>query len=78
MCNAWEVTDEDVAIVLFRNHLDLDPAQLFDDHFAGNTENCSRVEWAALGYSDIDEQCESALNEIEAILIEAGVIPAKS
>ena len=35
---------------------------------------CSRIEKAVLCYTDFDDQCDSALDEIETVLIELGVL----
>ena len=77
MSFAWEMTEEDVALVLARHDLDRSAVEVFDEHFVSNPDNTARVERAALAYLDFDEQADSALDEIEAILVEAGVIAAK-
>ena len=77
MSFAWEVTEEDVEIVLARNDLDRSAVEVFEEHFVSNPDNIARVERAALAYLDFDEQAGGALDEIESILIEAGVITAK-
>jgi hypothetical protein len=74
MSLAWEVTVDDIAIVLMRRNIDLDPDEVFDQHFAGDTCNSGRVEQAVLRFTDFDGQCDAALEEITAILIEVGVI----
>ena len=78
MSFAWELTDIDVAIVLARHDLDRRAVEVFEEHFVSNPDNTARVEQAALAYLDMDDQTESALDEIETILIEAGVFAAKS
>ena len=75
MSAAWEVTVDDIAILLMRKNIDADPDEVFDQHFAGDTCNCGRVEQAVLAHTDFDDQCDAALTEITAILIEVGVIP---
>jgi hypothetical protein len=74
MSVAWEVTVDDIAIVLMRKNIAADPDEVFDEHFAGDTEHCSRVELAVLHQTDFDDQCDAALEEITAILTEVGVI----
>lgn len=74
MSLAWEVTVEDIAIVLMRRSIDADPDEIFENHFVGDTEHCGRVERAVLVCTDFDAQCDAALNEIESILAEVGVI----
>jgi hypothetical protein len=74
MSVAWEVTVDDIAIVLMRKNIAADPDEVFDEHFAGDTCNCGRVERAVLVCTDFDDQCDAALAEIEAILTEVGVI----
>jgi hypothetical protein len=68
---------EDVAIVLMRRKIDTDPDDIFEEHFAGDTDNCGRVERAVLAFTDFDAQCDAALNEVTAILVEVGVIPGE-
>ena len=75
MSNAFEITADDVATVLRRHKLVNtcdDPLvdEVFDDL------DVDRVERAALWYTDLDDQTASALDEIENILIEEGVIDA--
>ena len=73
---AWEVTVDDVAIVLGRHAIQAGADWVFDDHFVGNTVNCVRVEHAALAATEFDLQCAAALEEIDLILTEVGIVPA--
>ena len=75
MSLAWEVSVDDIAIVLFRKMVTIDPDEVFDKVFVGDTEYCERVEQAALRHIDFDGQCDAALDEITSILKEVGVIP---
>lgn len=73
MSFAWEVSDEDVAIVLKRHGV-------YDSKTADRARDlcreveADRIEKAALAYNDFDEQVSSALDEIENILIEEGIV----
>jgi enamine deaminase RidA (YjgF/YER057c/UK114 family) len=60
--------------VLMRRNINADPDDIFDEHFAGDPDNCGRVEQAVLSHTDFDDQCDAALAEIEAILTEVGVM----
>ena len=77
MSLAWEVTVEDIAVVLMRQSIDADPNDIFEAHFVGDTEHCDRVEQAVLTCTDVYDQCDAAFDEIEAILVEVGVIPTE-
>jgi len=74
---AWEVTIEDVQNVLTEHGMSDDAEALLDLYFGAKPENDARVEKAVLRYSDFDDQVASALDEIEAILLEATVISQK-
>ena len=72
MSMAWEVTPDDVGTVLAAHKLDEDEDTIHDQHF--DDDACDRVENAILYHTDMDDQCEEGLAEIEDILIEAKVI----
>jgi hypothetical protein len=69
----WEVTVEDILIVLRRHKSRAFAYKVFDEYFVGNN-NQERVEKAVLCYVDFDFQCDAGLSEIENILMEAKVI----
>jgi hypothetical protein len=68
---------DDIAIVLMRKKIDADPDEIFETHFASDTDHSSRVEQAVLAFTDFDDQCDAALDEITTILIAVGVIPGE-
>lgn len=73
MSDAWEVSEDDVLLVLGRHHRRhkksiVKKAQELVE------ENDDRIENAALAYTDMDDQTSSSLNEIEAILRENGLV----
>lgn len=74
MTTAWETSDEDIDTVL-RAHNIQNPAA---NSKAASIiqEQADRVEKAALRYNEMDEQTCSALDEIEDILMENGIIPS--
>lgn len=73
MSLAWEVSDEDVGIVLKQHGVD--DLQLTDRALGlCRQAQAARVETAALAYDEMDNQASSALREIEAVLIEAGIL----
>lgn len=73
MSYAWEVTDEDIAVVLKRH-------SVYDSKTADRARDlcqdveADRIEKAALAYNDFEDQVSSALDEIEDILIEEGIV----
>jgi hypothetical protein len=79
MSLAWEITEDDVKVVLGL-HFDrwplpcvqIDAKAVFQQHF--DDAACDRVEKAVLCYTDFDDQSDAAMNEIEDILIEARII----
>lgn len=73
MTTAWEVTQDDVAIVLVAHGLTADQT-ILDRCEELMMEHADRIEKAALHYNDMDDQTTSALDEIENVLIEEGVI----
>lgn len=73
MSFAWEVSDEDIAIVLKSHGVD-DPQTADRAGDLCQHVEADRIENAALAYNDMDEQASSALDEIENILIEAGIV----
>lgn len=72
--HAWEVTDEDIATVLESHGSSLDADAIHQQSFIGNEPNIARVVKAALAYTEFDDQVTSALDEIEDILFEQGVL----
>lgn len=70
MSHAWEVTDEDVLIVLAR-HGQTD--KISEAVHAVEAE-VGRIEDAALAYDLMTDQVAGASNEIEDILLEEGVL----
>jgi hypothetical protein len=69
---AWEVTDDDIELVLQRHGKD-DP-DTFDKASQLLDGEDGRIEKAALAYTDFDDQTSSALDEIENILIENKIL----
>ena len=75
MNNAFEITADDVATVLLRHGMvNSYDEPLIEEMF--DALDVDRVERAALWYTDMEDQTASALDEIENILIEEGVIEA--
>jgi hypothetical protein len=73
MSTAFEITPDDVAAVLLRHgKMNSHDGSLVAEVFDGL--DLDRVEKAALCYTDLDDQTASALDEIENILIEEGVL----
>lgn len=64
---AFEVTVEDVQIVLDQMGLDDDAETVFDDEISLEAD---RIENAALAENDLDSQTTAAHNEIELIIKE--------
>ena len=75
--HAWEVTDEDIATVLESHGSSFDADEIYKQSFIGNEPNVARVVKAALAYTEFDDQMASALDEIEDILIEQGVLSSE-
>ena len=74
MSNAWEVTTDDIEQVLDAHGIkDCSIDEIFEEMVGSDFD---RVEKAVLYYTDFDDQVNSALDEIEDILIENGRIPA--
>lgn len=73
MSMAWELTEDDVELVLNRHGLGDDPEMLEKAQEALEGED-GRIEGAALAYTDFDDQTTSALDEIENILFENDVL----
>lgn len=71
MSMAWEVTVEDVEIVLERNGIIKTEEEISEIH---DGLDCDEVEDVVLSYTDFDEQCDAALDEIERQLKADGVI----
>lgn len=75
---AFEVTAEDVRL-LMRNRntpVSIEQAQeLFEKYVSPHAGRGGRIERAALQADDIDEQTESAHDDIVCILMAAGVLP---
>ena len=67
---AWEVTEEDIAIVLNSHGLGQNVNEIHEQHFARGGENLERVVKAALAYTYFGDQGAAALDEIESILVE--------
>jgi hypothetical protein len=72
MSMAWETTPEDLKRVLERNDIELSQDEIEDIFFVNIDDD--RIEKAVLYYTDFDDQVEAALDEIEKILIEDGII----
>jgi hypothetical protein len=72
MSLAWETTEDDILNVL-RLHKKEDKAtlELAKDALDGDED---RIEEAALYYDEMEAQTAGAYNEIEDILMEAGVL----
>lgn len=72
MSMAWEVTEEDIAQVFERRGMRITEEEVEEMH--DNFMDGDRVEEAALAYTDMEDQVEAALNEIELVLIENGYL----
>lgn len=72
MSMAWEVTEDDVSIVLQKHGIVCEPVQLSENH---SKIDVGEVESNVLYYSDMDDQANAALCSIENQLIEQGIIP---
>jgi hypothetical protein len=70
MSNAWEVTKEDVLIVLGRHG----ETNKLSEAMEALEDQDGRVEDAALAYNAMSDQADSALNEIEDILLEEKIL----
>jgi hypothetical protein len=73
MSFAWEVTDDDIAVVLKRHGV-CDPGTADRARELCRDVEADRIEKAVLAYNDFDEQVSSALDEIENILFEEGIV----
>lgn len=62
MSMAWEVTVEDIEIVLRRNNNTKTQKEIFEIY---DKIDCDDVESVVLDYTDFDDQVNAALNEIE-------------
>ena len=71
--NAWQVTEEDIAQVLASHAYVDDANDILNEVIMPEVD---RVIAAALHYTDFNDQVDSALDEIETILIEADVLMA--
>lgn len=71
MSHAWEVTIDDIKTVCNKHDSTFTDEQYEQMHDA---IDCDLVETMALGYTDFDDQVQSALNEIEVQLIMDGWI----
>lgn len=74
---AWEIVVEDIQNVLARHGIKESAEAIFQQEFVATPDNLARVEAAVLHYVDFDDQVAAALEEIETILLEAGVITKK-
>lgn len=72
MSMAWEVTDDDIELVLEKHGVN--DAETFEKAKQAIEVETDRIEGAVLEYTDFDDQVESANDEIENILIEEEVI----
>lgn len=71
MSMAWEVTVDDVEIVLERHGIKKTEEEISDIH---DGLDCDEVEEVVLSYTDFDDQVDAALDEIERQLKADGVI----
>lgn len=71
----WEVTEDDVQVVLGLHDIQLDATAVFEEQ-CDDAAN-ERVEQAVLCYTDFDDQTDAAMSELEDILIEAKIIKGK-
>lgn len=75
MSNAWEITNDDVYNVLSAHNM----ADSVDDKIVESahdmiTDEADRIEQAVLAYTEMEDQTDAALSEIEDILIEQKII----
>lgn len=73
MSSAWEVTTDDLLIVLDRHGVKKTEAEL--EQLLDDVIDADAIEDGVLYYTDMDDQVQSALSDIEDQLMEAGVIP---
>jgi hypothetical protein len=69
MSDAWEVTSDDVFVVMGKHNRVTRP-QPAEVELAFDSIDAERVEKAALAYNNMSDQQDSALSEIEDILLE--------
>jgi hypothetical protein len=72
MSLAWEVSVDDIGIVLKAHNIEYDMERL--DKLMDALDH-EAIESGVLYYTNFDNQCESALDDIENQLMESGVIP---
>ena len=71
----WEITDEDIKDVISKHGLPCDVQAI---NLAREFLNEDAIANGVLYFTDMDDQIQSALEDIETQLIEAGIIPANS
>jgi len=74
MSNAWEVTDDDIVIVLSKHGKKPEEIDLIFNDDVDTIMDYSEIEEAILHYTDIDDQTECSYSEIEDILIAEGIL----
>ncbi len=74
MSMAWEVTIDDVAIVLERHTINKTEDEISEIY---SRLNFNQIEAAVLSYTIFDSQCGAMFDEIENQLMEDGVIETK-
>ena len=76
MSFAWEITDEDIAAVLNRHRVvDVETVARAAELIGQSRD---RVERAALRYCDMGAQARSAMDEMEMVLFEAGIVTSRT
>ena len=73
---AWQVSDEDIRAVLSRHGI-ADAATVACAAELIEAE-AARIEQAALFYCNLDLQARSAMDEIEQVLFESGVVSQRT
>jgi len=71
MSMGWEVTTEDVRLVLDAHNVKVDDARLEEIH---ESLDHDAIEDGVMYYTDMDDQTMSMLDDIENQLIEEGVV----
>jgi len=71
MSTAWEVTEEDVFIVLEAHKIQVSNTRLSKIH---DELDFDEIEKCVLSHNSFEEQCDASFDEIKRQLIESGVI----
>lgn len=72
----WQVSDEDIVTVLLRHGLRGGATEARATELIEAAD--ARIEEAALQYGDLDAQACGAMDEIEQVLFEAGLVAGRT